>query len=363
MEKINLNNSAPLKVFGDIGGGDPGYEESTIVIDDETINAEENEYGGGGIANLSIGTDALNGFVGKPLKVIYDSTEYDLPYHEEYGGFWGAGDLSDTFVVYPSYDGETPPAIRTQTVGKFAIKILGTNVSVSSGFKSAVLSVAPKALKNVLDGKADGSVRTSGSAPEDDNYSLGRTAFAEGNYTRALGGSSHAEGDSTIAQGDESHAEGGETKALGDYSHSEGYLSTASGGSSHAEGSSTANGVHSHAEGSSTANGEYSHAEGSSTANGDYSHTEGYDSETRAIYSHAEGHGTRAVSANQHVQGKYNAYDADGTYAFIIGNGSGDSETSRSNAFAIKWDGTIVVWNNGTAVELTPAKLAQLVSQ
>lgn len=71
--------------------------------------------------------------------------------------------------------------------------------------------------------------------------------------------------------------------------------------------------------------------------------------------SHVEGLGTVAKADYQHVQGKYNVADANGDYAYIIGNGTADDE--RSNAFAVKWDGTIVVWNNGTPVELSPATL------
>ena len=102
---------------------------------------------------------------------------------------------------------------------------------------------------------------------------------------------------------------------VGDYSHAEGSSTTASGYASHAEGYVT------------TASGQYgSHAEGSSTtASGEVSH--------------AEGSGTKAASANQHVQGKFNIEDSSNTYADIIGNGTGNANTKRSNAATVDWSG------------------------
>ena len=106
---------------------------------------------------------------------------------------------------------------------------------------------------------------------------------------------------------------------VGDYSHAEGYSTTASGEYSHAEGEyTTASGLSSHAEGGyTTASGEYSHAEGEhTTASGSYSH----------------------------VQGKYNIDDSDGKYSNIVGNGT--SDTTRSNAHTLDWEGN--AWYAGT---------------
>ena len=137
------------------------------------------------------------------------------------------------------------------------------------------------------------------------------------------------------ASGYQSHAEGNNTTASGNRSHAEGENTTASGYRSHAEGSeTTASGYQSHAEGENT------------TASGDRSHAEGLE--------------TIAAGDNQHVSGKYNVEDSDGDYALIVGNGAGDS--ARSNAFAIDWNGNLVLFNNGTPVVLTPAKLAQLIA-
>ena len=223
----------------------------------------------------------------------------------------------------------------------------------------------------------------------------GKSSHVEGKDCLALGNYSHAEGSGTIASGEYSHAEGMETKAIGHKSHAEGYYSTALGECSHAEGfsNSTANkqitnlstttsnttiinawkrvkfslaksnyshvegdnclalDECSHAEGNRTiASNSYCHSEGDSTkttgntshaegykteAMGDYSHVEGYSTIASGENSHAEGYYTKASGQQQHVQGKYNIVDT--SYAHIVGNGT--SETSRSNAHTLDWQG------------------------
>lgn len=126
--------------------------------------------------------------------------------------------------------------------------------------------------------------------------------------------------------GDYSFAEGSNGQATGTASHAEGNSTTASGGGSHAEGSST------------KASGDYSHTEGErTTASGEASHTEGYLTKASGDYSHAEGNYTKALSACQHVQGRYNIEDSDNAYVDIVGNGS--SNTERSNAYTLDWNG------------------------
>lgn len=107
-----------------------------------------------------------------------------------------------------------------------------------------------------------------------------------------------------------------------------------------------ASGDYSHAEGRETkAIGHYSHAEGSFTKTvGNCSHAEGFYSEATGKNSHAEGASTIAASDYQHVMGKYNIKDSFSDYAFIIGNGTGD--TARSNAFAVDWKGGIWITNS-----------------
>lgn len=196
----------------------------------------------------------------------------------------------------------------------------------------------------------------------------GSFSHAEGNNTVASGTMSHAEGHNTTASKTGSHSEGENTTASGTYSHAEGWSTTASGSISHAEGGSTqATGTQSHAEGDSTkATGSISHAEGvSTTASGPYTHSEGnYTTASGPVshaegdhtiasgnYSHAEGEGTIAASDDQHTQGKYNIEDTNNKYAFIIGNGTSDS--NRSNAFAVDWNGKIYVNGDTNGVDLS----------
>ena len=150
---------------------------------------------------------------------------------------------------------------------------------------------------------------------------------SEANY--AVGAYSHAEGVATNAIGDNAHAEGTGTFVSGANAHGEGAGTTASGAQSHTEGAST------------TASGSNAHAEGASTiAGGECSHAEGYQ--------------TKASSDYQHTQGKFNTEDADDKYAFIIGNGT--SDTARSNAFAVDWNGKIYVNNATDGVDVSTFK-------
>jgi hypothetical protein len=154
------------------------------------------------------------------------------------------------------------------------------------------------------------------------NVASGYVSNAEGSHTTAIGYASHAEGVGTTASGPYSHSEGYYTTASGPYSHSEGYYTTASFNDSHAEGYST------------TSSSYVSHAEGSNTtASGPYSHAQNY-------YTIAEG-------ISQTALGKFNVKDAANKHAVIIGNGT--SDTARSNALAVNWDGGLTL-SDGTDV-------------
>ena len=180
----------------------------------------------------------------------------------------------------------------------------------------------------------------------------GSYSHAEGDGTTASGSYSHAEGNSTTARGSRSHAEGGVTTASGSYSHAEGGGTTARGSHSHAEGvGTTASGSYSHAEGNhAVASGPMSHAEGYyTTASGSGSRTEGFETVASGLYAHASGEGTIAAKQNQFVTGKYNIEDTatdPGKYAYIIGNGTSDSD--RSNAFTVDWNGLLDSSSFGT---------------
>lgn len=166
------------------------------------------------------------------------------------------------------------------------------------------------------------------------NTSLGAYAHVEGYFSQAKADCSHAEGNGTIAGGGTKIIDG-EELPTGYCSHAEGYFSQAKGDHSHAEGRETiALEICSHAEGfSSQANGQVSHAEGSNTIASGY-------------ISHAGGEHTIAQRLAQTVIGRYNSPDTQGLnqnsygkYAFIIGNG--ESNSNRSNAFTVDWDGEI----------------------
>ena len=138
-------------------------------------------------------------------------------------------------------------------------------------------------------------------------------------------------------------------EASGDYSHAEGFYSVASGSEAHAEGASSyAAGMCSHAEG------------GASYATGDYSHSEGDFSQALARASHAQNETTVANKRAQTTIGTFNKVDNAtttthpsedanyGKYAFIVGNGTGNSASQRSNALTVDWAGNVEASGNIT---------------
>lgn len=196
--------------------------------------------------------------------------------------------------------------------------------------------ISSSGIKNLLDGTATGSLRTSGSLPEDSIYKLGEYSLAEGQDTRASGVASHAEGNGAEAAGRYAHAEGAGTHASGQASHAEGNTTTAPGEASHAEGIATA-------------------------ALGISSHAEGHATQAIGNISHVEGEHTWAKARCQHVQGRYNILDGTdnqseyGTYVHIVGNGT--SEDARSNAHTLDWDGN--AWFAGDVQSATGGKLSE----
>ncbi len=122
-----------------------------------------------------------------------------------------------------------------------------------------------------------------------------------------------------------------------------------SGKGGHAEGSSTIcmkNGCHSEGE-HTIAMGNYSHAEGYNTAaRGVGSHSEGGNTIATADYSHAQGYYTTSDNFGAFTTGKYNKPLDGGTSAqysigdaFVIGNGT--SDTARSNAYRVTYNGEV----------------------
>ena len=155
---------------------------------------------------------------------------------------------------------------------------------------------------------------------------------ASGNGAIAWGGGSYDISKELLASGSGSVAIG--------FANGANAKITASGGGSFAHGCGqniVASGAGSHAEGY-----------GSAKASGMGSHAEGCGTEATNYYSHAEGWYTTAGGKSQLVIGEYNIKDNAsagnrGVYAFIIGNGAGDS--TRSNALTVDWSGNLVCNN------------------
>lgn len=101
--------------------------------------------------------------------------------------------------------------------------------------KTAVNETIDTMPSNLVNGQADGSIRSIGAYDTTINP-LGQYAQAFGSGTIASGEYSHAEGAGPKASGAASHAEGYITTALGKYSHAEGRTTIAQGNNQHAQG-------------------------------------------------------------------------------------------------------------------------------
>ena len=249
-------------------------------------------------------------------------------------------------------------------IGKENVELNGRLLASSStGLNAVAEGISTTASNNAAHAEGTGTIANHPNAHAEGlgTQAIANATHAEGTSTVASGDYAHAEGAGVQASGYAAHAEGGGTTVSGEYAHAEGSGSTASNNAAHAEGSgtqATANSAHAegggaqatayaaHAEGGGTiASGQCAHAEGGgTTASGAWSHAEGGSTCANGQGSHAEGTGTYAKNAYQHVGGKYNVHDPSransdqiGTYAEIIGNGT--SDTQRSNARTLDWQG------------------------
>lgn len=159
---------------------------------------------------------------------------------------------------------------------------------------------------------------------------------------KAVGALSLAIGANTIAKGDCSFASGMGSKAVGNISFAIGAGTQAIGDYSFAGGSGTrATGISSFSFG------------GGTQANGNYSSAVGGGCIANGADSFASGCETIADSDVQTVIGKYNTLDSNDKFAFIIGNGTISGRiTTRSNAFAVDWNGNIYINNSVTGINL-----------
>ena len=197
------------------------------------------------------------------------------------------------------------------------------------------------------------------------NDASGDYSHAEGYLTVASGNYSHVEGSSNSATGESAHAEGSMTVAGGKHAHAEGYKTIASGNYAHAEGYTNspanyfASGQGSHIEGyNSKATGTGCHAEGQyAYASGTSAHAEGHITSATGFYSHSGGQNTVANSACMTAIGRYNKTDSTAitniNRLLVVGNGIGDSSTDRSDAFVVKFDGSVII--NSTKSGTTPS--------
>lgn len=189
------------------------------------------------------------------------------------------------------------------------------------------------------------------------NSSVGNYSVANGENVDASGFASNAEGHGTEASGYGSHAEGyGYYYGAGNQNNT--YIKATNTGA-HAEGFAAygdiiASGIGSHAEGRGPidASGIGAHAEGDGTEASAYAaHAEGKDTVASGYASHAQNAHTIAESTDQTAMGRWNVADPNDKYALIIGNG--DDDQNRSNAFVVKWDGTVET-AKGTLTAQTP---------
>lgn len=219
---------------------------------------------------------------------------------------------SDRLPTVPIAKGGTGATTAAAALTNLGITATATELNYVDGVTSNI--------QTQLDGKAASSHNHSASNITSGTLAIARGGTGNGNGYIQTGALS----DTTV--GVLATAEGRNVTASGSYCHAEGNYTEASGSSAHAEGqTSTASGIASHAEGNNT------------TASGNYSHAEGDSVTASAKNAHAEGSYTLASSECQHVQGRYNVEDKAGTYAHIVGNGTGTS--ARSNAHTLDWSG------------------------
>jgi len=91
-----------------------------------------------------------------------------------------------------------------------------------------------------------------------------------------------------------------------------------------------------------TINAPYGFAEGiSNEVDGICAHAEGMDCSASGVFSHAQNFHTTASGEYQTAIGKYNVEDTANNFALIIGNGK--SNSTRSDALEVTWDGDILM--------------------
>ena len=95
---------------------------------------------------------------------------------------------------------------------------------------------------------------------------------------------------------------------------------------------------------------------------GDFSTTFGLNNAASGAESIAIGNGSIAASNYQTAIGKFNISDSDNTYSFIIGNGTSNSNSDRSNALTVDWNGNVQMYLDAINVELDNSILTVIQS-
>ena len=137
------------------------------------------------------------------------------------------------------------------------------------------------------------------------SVAMGRSLIASGPFAVALGSGTEAGGRSSLASGVATRALGNNSAALGSSGVATGFGSATFGYGGNAHGM--------------------------------FSFVDGEDNVANGRNSHAMGRGTIAQYESQTVMGRYNVADTSNKNALIIGNGASDD--SRSNGFAVGWNG------------------------
>ena len=245
------------------------------------------------------------------LIVYHSGGSQEFMFADAHGN--NVGDIAHLFaenaVVKVILDMATSMAfIQNADTNSYLEQRMVVNIQDSAGNYSLVQSYGVEDAHWTSTNKHSQEVKSSAQLDEETgNFLTGayaKNAIALNGKSQAKGYRSFASGTKTLALGDTSHTEGSETIAVGN---------------------------HSHAEGTRT------------YAGGDMSHAEGFHSRANGSISHAEGYGTIAEGYHSHVQGMYNIADTANVYSHIVGNGS--SDTARSNAHTIDWNGN--AWFSG----------------
>ena len=240
---------------------------------------------------------------------------------------FGDGDKSGADATVYAKDGDGNAHVTTP----LSIGNAGEGASIQADGEGSIASGSADGEGASIQATATGSI-ASGYADGEGASIQASSAGAIANGYAYAGASIQANGSGSIASG---------------YADGEGASIQANGSGSIASGNANGEGA------SIQANGDGAMASG-------YADATNGNIEASGRASQAFGIGVKATQDAQMVVGKCNVVDADGDYALIVGNGA-DNE-HRSNAFAIDWNGNLVLFNAGTPVVLTPAKLAQLIA-